>query len=105
MRLVSQVLGSFLLIRFQRRHLLVFSCVFVSLAMSLLATSAYLNNRPGSEEGASSSGFLGVLPLIAVTMAAVMYHIGLGPIPWSYLGMQILGSSLIMLYVVKVRFS
>ena len=43
MRFGGQILGSFLLLRFQRLHLLCVSCLFMSLGMCLLATSAYFN--------------------------------------------------------------
>lgn len=58
----------------------------------ILATSAYLNNKALRESSASLDGnsndfsFLGVLPLIGVVSVALAYHIGLGPIPWSYTG-------------------
>ncbi|XP_059095673.1 facilitated trehalose transporter Tret1-2 homolog isoform X2 [Tigriopus californicus] len=89
-RLVSQILGSFLLIRFKRLHLLTISCAFVSMGFCILATSAYLNNKALGQSSLDVDGhsgdfsLLGVLPLIGVMSVALAYHIGLGPIPWSY---------------------
>lgn len=81
MRLGGQILGSFLLIRFRRKVLLFVSSVCVSVGFALMATSAFLNDG-----GNGDSGVGGYLPLVAVILIAVTYHIGLGPIPWSYTG-------------------
>ena len=82
-RFLSQILGSFLLLRFRRRHLLVFSCFFVAAAMSGLATASYLTHR---DRGEDAGAMVGWLPMLAVVTAALAYHLGLGPIPWAYTG-------------------
>ena len=86
MRFAGQILGSFLLIRFRRLHLLSASCLLVSAGMTLLATSAYFNSGEVVVARESAKAFLGAAPLIAVVIVALAYHIGLGPIPWSYTG-------------------
>ncbi len=80
MRFLSQVGGSFLLIRFRRKHLLIFSSLFVSMGMALMGASAYVNSYQQNNQ------VFGVLPLVSVVLVAVFYHLGLGPIPWSYTG-------------------
>ena len=47
-----------------------------------MGTSSYLMTN--SDEG--DIGVVGYFPLIAVSIIAVAYHIGIGPIPWSYSG-------------------
>ena len=55
--------------------------------MSLLGTSAFFSARAEEEgEGSVNEGLLGALPLASVLLTAFSYHIGLGPIPWSYTG-------------------
>jgi len=100
-RLIGTSMGFFLLRRFRRRHLLVVSSLLTGFGMSLLGASAYLNetkptaayfNQTTSTNSTSmttpednvQSDLLGYLPLIGVITAAVAYHIGLSPVPWSY---------------------
>ena len=47
-----------------------------------MGTSSYLISDSGQED----IGIVGYFPLIAVSVIAVAYHIGIGPIPWSYSG-------------------
>ncbi len=42
-----------------------------------MGTSSYLNES-------DASAVSGYFPVIAVSLIAVTYHVGLGPIPWSY---------------------
>ena len=96
-RIFGQLLGSFLLIRFKRRHLLIFSSVCTSLGTAMLAVSAMFNGGSEIESKNTLNGtvsvenpdgvgghVLGFMPLIAVICIAVTYHVGLGPIVWSY---------------------
>lgn len=55
--------------------------------MSLLATSAYFSAK--DDDDGDAMPILGVLPLVSVLLVAFSYHIGLGPIPWSYTGTEI----------------
>ena len=47
-----------------------------------MGTSSYLISNSDQDD----VGVVGYFPLIAVSVIAVAYHIGLGPIPWSYSG-------------------
>ena len=106
MRFAGQIAGSFLLIRVKRRHLFIVSALCVSIGeflpsrpglatgdhaphfpfvsgFVLMGTSSYLISKAGQDE---AMGVVGYFPLIAVSIIAVAYHIGIGPIPWSYSG-------------------
>ena len=62
----------------------------------LMGTSSYLMTN--SDEG--DIGVVGYFPLIAVSIIAVAYHIGIGPIPWSYSGNVICPSPHNQVYVI-----
>ena len=47
-----------------------------------MGVSSYLT----SGESSDLSPVVGFLPVFGVSLIAVTYHIGLGPIPWSYTG-------------------
>ena len=51
-------------------------------------TSQDMNNTNSTDEESGGGGVSvqDYLPLIGVNLAAVGYHIGLSPIPWSYCG-------------------
>ena len=48
----------------------------------LMGTSSYLISNSDQDD----IGVVGYFPLVAVSVIAVAYHIGIGPIPWSYSG-------------------
>jgi len=81
MRLVGQMAGSYLLLHLPRRFLLVGSALSVAAGMAALGAAAHLNV---GHENEGLKGALGVLPLIGITIVALAYQVGLGPIPWSY---------------------
>jgi len=83
-RLASQLLGSYLLLRFRRRHLFVASASMTALGMGLLALVNTLKN----DDTENSSTIIGALPLVAINIAAIGYQFGISPISWSYAGMR-----------------
>ena len=55
-----------------------------------MGTSSYLMSKSDQDD---EMGVVGYFPLIAVSIIAVAYHIGIGPIPWSYSGTYHTGHS------------
>ncbi len=92
-RFAAQFLGSYLLLKFQRRHMFITSALMTGLGMVLLGvasmpmTSGISNSTPTVNDAAEPrSEITGALPLISVMLAAIGYQSGLSPITWSYLG-------------------
>ena len=84
-RLASHFIGSYMLLRFKRRHLFISSAMVTGLGMTLLGftNSPYIQVDSNNE---NLQGFIGALPLISIMIATIGYAYGISPITWSYAG-------------------
>ena len=77
-RLAAHFLGSFMLLRFKRKHLFICSALITGLGMTCLGFTDYTTDNENLKE------FLGALPLISIVIATIGYQFGISPITWSY---------------------
>ena len=100
--MISQLVSAYLLLKLKRRILYIVSCILTGAGMFAFATTNYLNSsskafeqstnltiidsHPDTDETITVGQSIGWLPLAAIMLVAVGYHIGLSPITWSYTG-------------------
>ena len=100
--MISQLVSAYLLLRLKRRILYIVSCILTGTGMFAFATTNYLISSSKTFEQSTNLTIIdspsdtnetiivgqsiGWLPLVAIMLVAVGYHIGLSPITWSYTG-------------------
>ena len=100
--MISQLVSAYLLIKLKRRILYIVSCVLTGTGMFTFATTNYMISSSKTFEQSTNLTIIqspsninetvmvgqsiGWLPLAAIMLVAVGYHIGLSPITWSYTG-------------------
>ena len=104
--MISQLVSAYLLLKLKRRILYIVSCILTGTGMFAFATTNYLISSSNTFEQSTNSTVIdspsnvnetvivgqsfGWLPLAAIMLVAVGYHIGLSPITWSYTGKLIM---------------
>ena len=104
--MISQLVSAYLLLKLKRRILYIVSCILTGTGMFAFATTNYLISSSNTFEHSTNLTVIdspsnisetvivgqsfGWLPLAAIMLVAVGYHIGLSPITWSYTGKLII---------------
>ena len=89
-RLASHFMGSYMLLRFKRRHLFISSAFVTGIGMTLLGFTNSQFIQEVETTNKNLQGFIGALPLISIMIATIGYAYGISPITWSYAGTLVL---------------